>query len=423
MTYNFFFPLGYSLDMCIFVIFVFSWFLLCTPHLCLACPLACECFAVTRTVKCVSKDLHTVPLNIPGYARTVIITGNNIHLIGPDLFTELENVTNMILSNNRISVVASHTFSALTNLRFLDLSGNRLGLIHPEALNIPGNPLQELNLSRALYNFTAVTDLATALRWGSLGGLLRLDLSGNHLALLPPGMFSHLPNLQQLLLANNSLMAVYSGTFSGMNHLEMLDLTYNSFETFRADALQELEKLGGIRILLGNNPYACTCEIHDFVTWLNKSKAEIDVESVRCSSPGELTDTCLRGLSDQAIGCVAPVLAEVGDLSLQTSYVFLGLVLGFVGMVFLFVLYLNRKDMKKWIIEMRDACRDVLEGYHYRYEIDSDPRLGNIHTDGSRAERNAGLAPSLQLQNDTCVIQVPTEKQIRQVTTSPPVNL
>lgn len=322
---------------------------------------------------------------------------------------------------HRITEMASHSFSALVNLRFLDLSGNQLSLIHPEALSVPGSPLQELNLSRSLYNFTALTDLTTALRWGGLRGLLRLDLSGNHLALLPPGMFSHLPNLQQLFLANNSLVAVYSGTFSGMNNLDMLDLTQNAFTTFGPDALQELDKLGNIRILLGNNPYTCSCEIRDFVIWLNESKAQVDVDTVRCASPKGLTNTRLKGLGVQAIGCVVP--AEVADLSLHTSYVFLGLVLGFVGMVFLFVLYLNRKGMKKWINEMRDACRDVLEGYHYRYEIDSDPRLGHISGGNTRAQRQRGSGLSQQLPNDTCISQVPTDTHVKQVTASPHVNL
>lgn len=324
---------------------------------------------------------------------------------------------------HRITAMASHSFSALLNLRFLDLSGNRLALIHPEALSVPTSPLQELNLSRSLYNSTALTDLTTALRWGGLRGLLRLDLSGNQLALLPPGMFSHLPSLQQLFLANNSLVAVYSGSFSGMNHLQVLDLTHNAFRTFRTDALQELEKLGNIRILLGDNPYTCSCEIRNFVAWLNESRARVDVDALRCASPRELSNSQLWGLSVQAIGCVVPVQAEVADLTLQTSYVFLGLVLGFVGMVFLFVLYLNRKGMKKWIIEMRDACRDVMEGYHYRYEIDSDPRLGHISAGngGSRTQRHLGLTLSQQLPSDTCITQVPTNTHVKQVT--PPVSL
>lgn len=326
---------------------------------------------------------------------------------------------------HRITAMASHSFSALLNLRLLDLSGNRLALIHPEALSIPSGPLQELNLSRSLYNSSALTDLTTALRWGGLRGLLRLDLSGNRLALLPPGMFSHLPNLQQLLLTNNSLVALYSGTFSGVNHLQVLDLTHNAFRTFNADALQELEKLGNIQILLSENPYACSCEIQNFVAWLNESRAQVDVDALRCASPTALSNARLWGLSVLAIGCVVPAQTEAAYLTLQTSYILLGLVLGFVGMVFLFVLYLNRKGMKKWIIETRDACRDMMEGYHYRYEIDSDPRLGRIAAvyRGSRMQKHAGVALSQQLPSDTCINQVPTNTHCKQVATSPPVSL
>lgn len=92
---------GYNLKMCVFAVRVFLGILLCAPHLCLECPAGCECFAVTRTVKCVSKGLLTVPQSVPGYARTVVITGNNIHQIAADSFREMENVTNIILSNNR----------------------------------------------------------------------------------------------------------------------------------------------------------------------------------------------------------------------------------------------------------------------------------------------------------------------------------
>ncbi|XP_068180614.1 trophoblast glycoprotein-like isoform X2 [Antennarius striatus] len=402
--------------MCVFRVELFLGVLFWAPYQCLECPFGCECFAINCMVKCVSKDLIMVPQSFPDYARTVIITGNNIQQIGPESLAELENVTNVILSNNRITQMASRSFSALLNLHFLDLSGNRLALIHPEALSIPSSPLQELNLSCSLYNSSALTDLTTVLRWGGLRGLLRLDLSGNNLVRLPPGMFAHLPNLQHLLLSNNTLMAIYSQTFSGISRLQLLDLRRNAFRTFMADALQELEMLGNIQILLGDNPYTCSCEIHSFLLWLNESRGEIDVDSVRCALPRDLSDARLQGLSEQAIGCVVPVQDEVADLTLQTSYVFLGLVLGFVGMVFLFVLYLNRKGMKKWIIEMRDACRDVIAGYHYRYEIDSDPRLGHISegNSGSRAQKHLGLDLSSQIPNDTCIIHVPADTHLKQ---------
>uniref|UniRef100_A0A8C5BPC8 Trophoblast glycoprotein 1a n=1 Tax=Gadus morhua TaxID=8049 RepID=A0A8C5BPC8_GADMO len=339
----------------------FLLFFFVTPNQCMQCHFGCTCFAATNTVRCDSKDLRAVPLSIPGYARTLIVTGNNIPQIGPDSFPELENVTNICLSNNRITELGSHTFSSMVSLRSLDLSGNPLALIHPEALSIPGGPLLELNLSRALYNSTSLTDLTTAMRWGGLAGLVLLDLSGNRLALLAPAAFSRLPSLRHLLLPHNSL----------------------------ASALGELGRLGKARVRLGGNPYLCSCESRRFAAWLDSSAAPRveDAEDVRCASPRELRD--------------APLRVPAGEASLQTSYALLGLVLGFVGMVSVLVLYLNRKGMKRWVAETREACRDALAGYHYRYEIDTDPRRGPPSDGDGVGTGRFGTAPPPRITPDT----------------------
>lgn len=80
---------------------VFLGVLFFAAHHCSECPGRCECFAVTRTVKCISENIHVVPQSFPRYVKTLIITGNNIHWIGADSFVELENVTDIIFNNNR----------------------------------------------------------------------------------------------------------------------------------------------------------------------------------------------------------------------------------------------------------------------------------------------------------------------------------
>ncbi|XP_056597527.1 trophoblast glycoprotein a [Triplophysa dalaica] len=344
-----------------------------------SCPSGCECSEAALTVKCVSKDLRDIPTGIPGYTRNLFITGNHISHIGPESFQGLDNVTNLSLSNNRISEVKSHTFSSMRSLRSLDLSNNQLALIHPEAFAVQGSMLRELNLSRALYNHSSVIDLATSLCRSSLGDLLVLDLSSNGLVYLPPGIFSHLVSLQRLQLANNSIVVIHNGTFTGLDHLQELDLTHNALRTLRDEALQELEHLRTVRLHLAENPFTCICDIEPFAEWLNASRAlVVDVESLACVFPIELQNTSLLMVGELELGCHRA--GETDNLALQTSYVFLGIVLGFVGLMFLFVLYLNRKGIKKRIYDMRDACREVWEGYHYRYEIDSDPRLSQIST-------------------------------------------
>lgn len=346
---------------------------------CAVCPPRCECSEAAHTVKCVSKDLRSIPTGIPSYTRNLFITGNQISRIGPESFIGLENVTTLSLSNNRISEVESQTFARLRSLRFLDLSNNQLAVIHPEAFTVQNQSLRELNLSRALYNHSSITDLATSLRWSSLSALQVLDLSHNSLILLPARIFSHLTSLRRLQLSNNSLVAIHNSTFQGLEKLEELDLSLNALKTVSEEGLRELDSIPRTTLVLLDNPFMCKCGIEPFTLWVNRSQTRIrDVDGVVCAFPVSLRNTSLLEAGKLTLGCHQRDAG--GDLALQTSYVFLGIVLGFIGLIFLFVLYLNRKGIKKRIYDMRDACREVWEGYHYRFEIDSDPRLSQVST-------------------------------------------
>ncbi|XP_019723396.1 trophoblast glycoprotein a [Hippocampus comes] len=344
-----------------------------------SCPPGCECSEAAHTVKCVAKDLRGVPVGLPGYTRNLFITGNHIERIGPDSFKGLHNVTNLSLSNNNISEVDSHAFSGLPSLRSLDLSSNRLAAVHPEAFAVADQSLRQLNLSRALSNQSAMSDVAAALRRSALTSLRGLDLSHNGLIYLPPRIFSQLGGLRRLLLANNSLVAVRNATLAGLGALRELDLRLNSLKNVPEEGLRELDSLPEAEILLGENPFTCVCGLEPFARWLNRSRGRVrDPEGLVCAFPAALRNASLLSAVGAAgsLGC-----RQVGagaHLALQTSYVFLGLVLGLVGLVFLFVLYLNRRGIKKRVYDMRDACREVWDGYRYRFEIDSDPRLSQV---------------------------------------------
>lgn len=279
---------------------------------------------------------------------------------------------------NRITEVDSKTFLDLRSLRYLDLSNNQLTNIHPEGFSMHNSTLRELNLSRALYNHSAVMDVASSLHYGSLGFLQGLDLSGNNLVFLPLRIFSRLGNLRRLQLSNNSLVAVHNATFCGLERLEELDLTFNALKSIPEEGLQELDELpAASSLLLGENPFTCTCTVEPFALWLNRSRSRVrDAQALVCAFPASMRNVSLLTTASLTLGCHQR--AAGADVALQTSYVFLGVVLGLVGLVFLFVLYLNRKGIKKRVYEARDACREVWEGYHYRYEIDSDPRLSQV---------------------------------------------
>ncbi|XP_075764853.1 trophoblast glycoprotein-like [Pelodiscus sinensis] len=343
---------------------------------CQACPVPCECSEPARTVKCVLKELSAVPAEIPRYTRNLFITGNQITRINSQDFRGLPNLVTLSLASNRISSVASQAFSALPSLRYLDLSNNCLVTIHPDAFSSRNNSIWELNLSRSLYNSSAIWPVAAAIAQGGFRSLSKLELTSNELVYLPRGMFSSLSSLQHLDLRNNSLVDIKNATFAGLD-LEHLDLTLNALKTLRVEALAELGRQLHLRLFLRDNPFLCNCDIEDLVSWLNQSQQVADVEKLACVFPQDLQNTSLLDLAGVELGCHS---SQHSKNALQTSYVFLGVVLGVIGVVFLFVLYLNRKGIKTWVNSTRDACRNFMEEYRYRYEIDSDPRITQVST-------------------------------------------
>nr|XP_009506266.1 PREDICTED: trophoblast glycoprotein-like [Phalacrocorax carbo] len=184
------------------------------------------------------------------------------------------------------------------------------------------------------------------LQSGALRNLSRLELADNGLLLLPAGMFTALPALRQL----------------------SLNLSDNSLSVLRNSTLAQFRGLPALR-------WVCDCAIEDLVAWLKESDQVEGKEALTCAYPDKMLGKALLKINGSDLNCSVPV-----DLpsQLQTSYVFLGIVLALIGAIFLLVLYLNRKGIKKWMHNIRDACRDHMEGYHYRYEINADPRLTNL---------------------------------------------
>ncbi|XP_078398575.1 trophoblast glycoprotein [Cetorhinus maximus] len=339
-----------------------------------SCPSSCECSEPAKTVKCVNRELSSIPSGIPASVRTLFITGNNISSLDSGAFGQsLKQLVSLSLSGNRIRAVDSLVFASMPNLQQLDLSNNRIWWLQPTAFGSAPVSLRELNLSRALLNGSVVEQLSEFLQNGSLPNLRRLQLAENDLFYLPARTFSRLPSLQHLELRNNSIVELKE-TFRNLN-LQTLDLSSNALKRLGNSTLSELNSQPNIRVQLRDNPFVCDCGIEELLTWLQNTQKVLDRESLLCASPESLRDKPILLLKLSDLKC-----SVHGDMEsvLQTSYVFLGIVLALIGVIFMFVLYLNRKGIKKWLYNVRDACRDHMEGYHYRYEINSDPRLTNL---------------------------------------------
>ncbi|XP_049628209.1 trophoblast glycoprotein [Suncus etruscus] len=360
------------------------------PQLAGQCPAPCECSEAARTVKCVNRNLEEVPADLPPYVRTLFLTGNKLEALPPDAFARhppLAELAALNLSGSGVREVRPGAFQHLPNLRQLDLSHNPLDLLSPGAFSAgnasraaPAGPLLELILNHVVppeaqqENRSFEGMLTAALEANqALRGLRRLELASNRLLYLPRDLLVSLPDLRHLDLRNNSLVSLTYVSFSNLTHLESLHLEDNALKVLHNRTLTQLQSLPHVRVFLDSNPWVCDCQMTDMVAWLKETEVVPGKASLTCAFPEQMRNRVLLELNSSYLNC-DPILPP----SLQTSYVFLGIVLALIGAIFLLVLYLNRKGIKKWMHNIRDACRDHIEGYHYRYEINADPRLTNL---------------------------------------------
>ncbi|XP_043928628.1 trophoblast glycoprotein-like [Protopterus annectens] len=339
---------------------LFAPFKLYTPHLfwiifpCFlftvsdACPFYCECFSASATVWCSSPNLTDVPEEIPVWVQNLTISGSNITVLGIRAFTrngsKLYNLSFLSLTGNNIEKINSLAFDGLPNVSHLDLSRNMLQNISDDAF-LGFQRLQVLNLSESLESLgdSGETQLSNALCIKSLSTTLkRLDLSKNKLKNFPNKITEKM-------------------------NLEYLNFRGNALQYINGDSLAEWYSQNKLKVYLSDNPFLCNCSLIPLFLWIKNSSLVPDAQTLICSGPKSWNATFINKLQLDDIKCKNEDLETV-------SYVFLGIVLALIGVVFLMVLYLNRKGIKRWMNNLRDACRDQMEGYHYRYEQDSDPR-------------------------------------------------
>ncbi|XP_004076332.1 trophoblast glycoprotein-like [Oryzias latipes] len=312
------------------------------------CPSSCACAREWGTVNCSSADEETdVPTEIPTWTSTLILKGRNISTLSTRAFTpngtELEIIT-LLLPNNGIQAIEPYAFRGLTRLHVLDLSHNQLESISPRAFH--GLPeLRSLYLNSSFLP-PATAQLQNALSAQTLRNLHRLELAGNDLKSIPLEKLD-IYRLHDLVLVNNSL------------------------EKIERENISSLYRQKRIRVYLSLNPFRCNCDLEAFYYWLKNSSQCPDAARILCSEPESKRGIPVEKLRGEDVDCMNENLEAV-------SYVLLGIVSALIGVVFLMVLYLNRRGIKRWLNNIREACRDQMEVYHYRYEQDSDPRLASV---------------------------------------------
>nr|KAF6379899.1 podocan [Myotis myotis] len=190
-----------------------------------------------HTVHLYNNALERVPSGLPRRVRTLMILHNQITGIGRDDFATTYFLEELNLSYNRITSPQVHrdAFRKLRLLRSLDMSGNRLHTLPP---GLPRN-VHVLKVKR--------NELA-ALARGALAGMAQLRelyLTGNRLRsrALGPSAWADLAHLQLLDIAGNQLTEIPGGL---PESLEYLYLQNNKISTVPANAFNSTPNLKGI---------------------------------------------------------------------------------------------------------------------------------------------------------------------------------
>ncbi|NXX49856.1 TPBGL protein, partial [Tricholaema leucomelas] len=308
------------------------------------CPAsACYCVATPQLAQCRYERLAELPRWVPPGTRNLSISGGDLRVLPRAAFRSSPALRLLRLTRDNLRDIEGQALQGLPALGTLDLSHNPLRRVAPAAFQ--GAPLlRTLRLNQALLP-PAPEQLALALRNLSLR---RLELCGNALSGLPLGM-------------------VPAG-------LEELDLRNNSLRRLAGAELRRLDSPGlrRLRLSLAANPWSCDCHLRPFLGWLRGAGGRVpDARSLRCAGPAPLRGVALLRLRPEALPCPSAQRLDTA------SYVFFGLALALIGLVFLAVLYLNRRGIGRWLRTLRDACRDQMEGDRYRYERDPAARPGD----------------------------------------------
>ncbi|XP_056133385.1 podocan isoform X2 [Lampris incognitus] len=204
-----------------------------------------ETFSHLTSLECLdlsNNNLSVVPKGLPRSLVLLHLEKNSIRSIPGDALTSVRNLEYLLLHNNKLRSRSIHpaAFQGLKNLHTLHMYNNLLErvprglprraktlmLLHNAISEIGRNDLvilytlTELNLS---YNRLTSSKLHHE-AFRKLRVLETLDLSGNSLHSLPPGLPR---SLQVLKIKDNQLNSIPDGVLTGMEKLKEINLSNN----------------------------------------------------------------------------------------------------------------------------------------------------------------------------------------------------
>ena len=171
-------------------------------------------------VDCSSKNLTEFPTDLPRTTEKLLLSHNMISSLNLEEMRRILYLKELLVEQNNISFISERTFLNNIMLESLDLGGNRL--VHV----IPGIFQGQEKLLKLFINRNRISRIKN----GTFKHLIlinTLDLSGNGIFVIEKGALSGLKHLRYLGLANNKLRKVFHFNFRKLVSLQTLELEFN----------------------------------------------------------------------------------------------------------------------------------------------------------------------------------------------------
>ncbi|XP_016058412.1 PREDICTED: toll-like receptor 8 [Miniopterus natalensis] len=251
--------------------------------------------------------------------NTLNLSHNNIYTLTEYNLSSM-SLTNLVFSGNRLDILWKaadkrymYIFRNLKILKRLDLSFNNLEHIPDEAF---------INLPRTLTCLYINDNKLHFFNWTLLQHfpvLTMLDLSRNQLHYLTYSLSKFTQSLETLLLSDNRILHLPSGFVSENSSLVNLDLSSNQLKMINRSTFQTNNATKLALLKLHGNPFDCTCDMGDFLSWMDENSHVIipRLIDVMCASPGDQKGKSIVSL--ELTTCVSDTIAAI--LCFFTSFI------------------------------------------------------------------------------------------------------
>ena len=143
-----------------------------------------------------------------------------------------------------------------------------------------------------------------------------------------------------------------------LSHLKVLFMDNNAVTLLPDDFINQLNRSHLTKLDLTQNPWQCDCDFHETLQWLKGDESHfVNKSNLCCFVDRNRECTPIENVEESDLTCeyITPL-----DKHLKNSYIVLGCVFAAIGIMFLFVLYLNREK----IIRFGKRCFDPFLNYN-----------------------------------------------------------